>query len=106
MASRADAEQIAKNETLFREVNKRIKEIAERFSSSSNEFLCECGNDDCIELVVLSGDEYEAAHADGRHFVVAPGHELPQTESVVAEHQRFVVVEKPAEALHGRTAPP
>ena len=43
----ARARQVARNESLFREVNERIEEIAETmFKSSHSGFFCECGDDD------------------------------------------------------------
>jgi hypothetical protein len=38
--------------------------------------------------------EYESVRADPTHFVLLPGHELPEAEVVQRENERFTVVEK------------
>jgi hypothetical protein len=47
----------ARNEALWREVNERIKLVAE--TSSDMEFLCECADMECTETIKLSIAEYE-----------------------------------------------
>ena len=37
----------ARTEALFRDVNERIAESAERFSADSAEFVCECADPGC-----------------------------------------------------------
>src|SRR5207248_5026775 len=55
----AQEERIARNEALFREVNERIAESAQRFESHRAEFVCECADQDCTERVEATLDEYE-----------------------------------------------
>ena len=55
----AQEERIARNEALFREVNERIAESAQRFESQGAEFVCECADQDCTERVEATLDEYE-----------------------------------------------
>ena len=38
--------------------------------------------------------EYEALRAKATRFAVAPGHEIPDIERVVARHPSYFVVEK------------
>lgn len=86
------ANQVARNESLFREVNERIEEVAETmFKSSHSGFFCECGDADCVELMELSVEEYEEIRSDPRRFVVKPGHELPDFERVFERESHFVV---------------
>ncbi len=92
------AKQVARNESLFREVNERIEEIAETmFKPSHSGFFCECGDADCVELLELSVGEYEEIRSDPRRFVVKPGHELPDFERVV-EQESYYVVQKVGDA--------
>ena len=92
---------LARNETLFREVNERIEEAvgrAGRDDSHVYEFLCECSNADCTLLLPLTIVEYEVVRSDPRQFVVAPGHELPEIETVVARNRGYEIVRKAGEA--------
>jgi hypothetical protein len=85
---------IARNESLFREVNERVKEISDDASGDRIEFLCECGADDCAASISLSAEEYEQLRSDPLLFGVKPGHGIPDVEHVVAEDERFQVVRK------------
>jgi hypothetical protein len=86
---------IAHTEALFRDVNERIAESADRFNARDAEFVCECADPACTERVPATLDQYEEVRADGTHFMLSPGHEVPEVERVVKRpHRRFVVVEK------------
>jgi hypothetical protein len=89
-------ERVARNETLFREVNERIKDVNEGADDtvSTTEFLCECGDPDCIEPVRLTQVEYEQVRRNPKHFAILPDHADPEVEVVVARNERFAVVEK------------
>ena len=90
-----------RNETLFREVNERIEEVATHSGSSPDhlyDFLCECSNADCTLLLHLTQSEYEQARSRPDVFVVALGHELPEIEKVVSRTDRYQLVEKQGEA--------
>jgi hypothetical protein len=87
--------QIAHTEALFRDVNERIAESADRFAAGDAEFVCECADPGCAERVPATLDQYEEVRSDGTHFLLTPGHELPELERVVKRpHKRSVVVEK------------
>ena len=90
-----DSEKRGRTEALFREVNERIAESAEGFDHQRPEFICECDDPSCAHRVEASLDEYEDVRANGATFLLAPGHEDKEIESVVAQGgHRFVVVEK------------
>jgi hypothetical protein len=92
-------ERIARNETLFREVNERIEDISRRNAAGDGlEFLCECGRRDCLEALGVSRPAYEAVRSHGDRFLVAPGHQAPDVEHVVEEHEGYLVVQKMGEA--------
>jgi hypothetical protein len=87
--------QVARTEALFRDVNERIAESADRFNAGDAEFVCECADPACAERVPATLHKYEEVRSDGTHFLLAPGHELPELERVVERpHRRSVVVEK------------
>jgi hypothetical protein len=94
-ASERQARKIGRHQSLFREVNERIDELAETFDLRDEvPILCECGIADCNERIVLTQAEYDNLRRVATHFAVLPGHDIPDVERVVEENDRFVVVEK------------
>ena len=84
----------AQTESLFRDVNERIAESAQRFDADSTEFVCECSDPGCAHRIAATLDEYEDVRADGATFMLEPGHEHADIERVVERRGRFHVVEK------------
>jgi hypothetical protein len=83
-----------RTEALFRDVNERIAESAERFDAASTQFVCECADPNCTHRLAATLDEYEEVRSDGTTFMLAPGHENADIERVVEQRSRFNVVEK------------
>jgi hypothetical protein len=99
---------VIRNETLFRQVNERIEELREGVPESEfTDFLCECGEQACIERVELTHEEYEGVRSVPDHFALKPGHEHPDFERIVEVGERYVVIDKvgPAEDVAERTDP-
>jgi hypothetical protein len=92
-------ERRALNEALFRDVNERIAESAERFDADKTEFTCECADSTCTERVPATLAEYENVRRSSTTFLLAPGHDQPDIEEVVLDRGRFQVVEKTKEAV-------
>lgn len=92
MSERGD--RLARNETMFRAVNERVEEVVQPGADEQIDFLCECGNSDCVEKVTLTRHEYEQVRSDATQFAVAPGHELPEIEETVLRTEHFLVVRK------------
>ena len=93
------SERIGKNESLFREVNERIREVSgAHFALGLHEvaeFVCECFSEQCHQPVQMTRAEYEQVRTDPSHFLVAPGHVANgEIEQTVAENERFWVVAK------------
>ena len=84
----------ARTEALFRDVNERIAESAQRFDAGSTQFVCECADAACTHRLDATLEEYEDVRADGATFMLAPGHADDDIERVVERHRRFHVVEK------------
>ena len=84
----------ARTEALFRDVNERIAESAERFDAPSTQFVCECADPSCTHRVEATLAEYEEVRSDGATFLLVPGHEHADIERVVQRKGRFYVVEK------------
>jgi hypothetical protein len=93
-------QRLAQNEALFREVNEQVEAIASVHGDDEHvyEFYCECSNADCTLQVRATLAAYEAVRADGRHFLVAPEHWLPDIETVVDKGDDWWVIEKQGEA--------
>ena len=92
-------ERRALNEALFRDVNERIAESAERFDVDKTEFVCECADPNCTERVPATLAEYENVRQESTTFLLAPDHAQPDMEQVVSDRGRFQVVEKTKEAV-------
>jgi hypothetical protein len=96
------AERIARNESVFRDANERIREAAEEHGADTRPvpFVCECAEPGCTEILHLTLDEYGSVRLHPAHFVVAPGHQTAARglAEVVAENDRYVVTEKLDEA--------
>lgn len=101
--ARPDEDRIARNEGLFRLLNEGHELDALHAEGPAPDlltFTCECGVLGCREDLRLTRSEYEGVRRRARHFVVVPGHEIPEVEDVVERADRFAVVRK-----HDRTAP-
>ena len=92
----------AENQTLFRDINERVKELNDAFSfvAPVGEWVCECADDSCVERIAMSAVEYEAIRSDGSRFLVVPSdeHVWPDVESVTERTNRYWVVEKAGHA--------
>jgi hypothetical protein len=84
----------ARTEALFRDVNERIAESAQRFEADATQFVCECADPTCTDRVEATLDEYEDVRADATTFLLTPGHAHDDIERVVADRGGFHIVEK------------
>ena len=99
---------VVKNETLFRQVNERIDDVSVLVPETEPlEFLCECGEESCLERIELARAEYEEVRAVPDHFAIKPGHAHEDFERVVKAGKRYEVVEKTgaSDAVARRTDP-
>jgi hypothetical protein len=97
----ARRERVARNEAMYRAVNREIEHVSEELGERATDeltLLCECGQDDCSQTIELTVAEYDSSHAQRDRFVLAPGHEDEQLEHVVERNERYVVVDKFGEA--------
>jgi hypothetical protein len=96
-------ERIGTNESVLRQINEGI----ERGQWPGEEeapvgFRCECARLGCNEVLELSVREYEEVREHPRRFIVVPGHERLDAETVVERHRNYLVVQKLDQA--GETA--
>jgi hypothetical protein len=89
----------AVNESTFRDINEQLAGIGDD-AGVLRDVVCECARADCTALVTVTDAEYEAARADGNHFIVAPGDEHVdlKAERIVLRNERFWIVEKAGKA--------
>lgn len=86
-------DRIAQTERFFRAVN---EEIAANDGHGTTRFLCECGNASCAEGIELTALALQHLHAENGLFVVLPGHEISDLETVVDRHDGYLVVRRNA----------
>ena len=91
-------ERLAANEARFREINESAQ--PQREAQGTGRFVCECADRSCSTLVEVSPAEYALVRTNPRHFLVVPGHELPDLEQIVETHDGYYVIEKPPELDH------
>ena len=90
----AELVRLGTTEAIFRNVNERIAESAQRFDADEAEFVCECDDRSCTDRLETSLDDYERVRGEPTRFLLAPGHEDEAIEKVVERRRRFHVVEK------------
>jgi hypothetical protein len=94
--SEEQARRVGLNESIFRQVNEQIGSLNSGFGTKTPTMtvICECADGDCAERLEITVTDYEKVRADSRHFVVVPGHEVPEFETVVERNDRYDLVEK------------
>jgi hypothetical protein len=92
----------AQTEALFRDVNERIAESAERFDADAAEFVCECADPNCTHRIQTTLEHYDEVRGEPTHFLLVPGHEDTDIERVIERRGRLAIVEK-FEAVVART---
>lgn len=86
----------AANQTVFRRSNERLFQRLGSFAPGPMEYVCECGDDSCSDLVLLLSSEYEHVRSNSAWFLIALDHEiLPgDAERILETHDHHHVVEK------------
>jgi hypothetical protein len=89
---------VIRNETLFREVNIRIADLeAGSFRRTEDEplaLVCECAHTGCTTPIETDRATFEQVRAKPLRFLVSPGHEDLDSESVVERRAGYLIVEK------------
>ena len=94
--SEEQARRVGLNESIFRQVNEQIESLNREFGEELRMMtaICECANGDCTERLQIPVSDYEQVRADARRYVIVPGHELPEFESIVERHEGYHIVQK------------
>lgn len=90
--------EVARVQSLFRDVNERIRGLNEEFEplAAAGEWFCECADPNCFERLEMTQEEYDAIRRHPDRFPVIPGHEVLGAErvmQVVSRHSNYLVVE-------------
>lgn len=87
---------IGQNEALFRQVNERLEDVNDAFGPMAGDFeiVCECGDLDCADRIVILRDAYEQLRADPLLFAIVDGHVAAGVEEVIEQRQGYSVVRK------------
>lgn len=90
-------QRIAANEARFRDLNERI---AHKDAARSNELeiICECGDPDCLERLIVTLGEYEQARSDPTLFLAKPGHLKAEAEHIIASYPDHQLIRKTGDA--------
>ncbi len=89
-------ERAIRNETLFREVNVHIAELEERIQASGEplSLICECAKTGCALPIEVDPAVFQAVRESPRRYLVAPGHQRIELETLIEQHNGYVIVEK------------
>jgi hypothetical protein len=83
-------EHLTHQQKQLREVNERIRDVAELDVSL---FICECSDVDCSGTLEVTLEEYDRIRSARTWFILTPGHADPTVGRVVNENAAFVVVD-------------
>ena len=94
--SEEQARRVGLNESIFRQVNEQIESLNHGFGSDLETLtvICECADGECTDRIEIAVSEYEQVRANPRRYVVVPGHELPEFESIVESREGYDIVQK------------
>ena len=87
---------IGENEAIFRSFNEEVRALSRTFTvpTATLRIVCECGVRSCTEQLEVVPEEYVRVRDDPLLFVVKPGHDLPEAETVVEKTQTYWIVQK------------
>jgi len=92
-------ERAIRNEALFREVNVHIADLEARVHATGEmlPLVCECVQTGCSVPLEVEPSVFRRVREHSLRFLVAPGHERLDIESVVERHLRYLIVDKHGE---------
>jgi hypothetical protein len=87
---------IAENEAIFRAVNDQIRGVTATLASTGETItvVCECGTSSCTDQFDVGLADYARVRSDSTLFLTRPGHDFPETETVVEKSERYWIVQK------------
>jgi hypothetical protein len=88
-------ERAAANEAAFRKANQHIDRARAdlRFTGERTPYICECEEESCTDILLLTLQEYQDVRASPRRFALSSGHES-RGDIVIGGGDGFVTIEK------------
>lgn len=88
-------ERAAANEDAFRNANEEIDRTRGRLGLSERRtpYICECEEEKCTDVLLLTLTDYRYVRSSGRRFVLSPGHQN-ESDILLTEGDGFFVIEK------------
>jgi hypothetical protein len=93
------ARRVGRNEGIFREINEQVEGLNRNLADISDNqmhIVCECGDLECVERLVVPLPKYEEIRADSALFFIRRGHDIRDVEDVVEQTEAYDVVRKHA----------
>lgn len=81
-----------RNSVLFREVNERITDLSAWSDGEPRELLCECGDEGCIEAILVTRADYQAAREGAHRYLVASKHDGESATTLVQARDGYSIV--------------
>lgn len=89
---------VAENEAIFRGVNEQLSRLAGAVATetgeSAVEIVCECGTQSCTDRITIPLADYGRTREDPTLFLLRPGHDDPEAETVVDRATTYWIVRK------------
>ena len=87
---------IGENEAVFRHVNEQIRGVSETVTPTAYTMtiVCECGTRSCTVQFEIRPQAYANVRQDSTLFLVRPGHDLPESETVIDRADDYWIVRK------------
>ena len=83
------------NQKLFRKGNESLHNAALDAELALVPFLCECADIDCMGVVDVAPNEWDAVAAKENHFLMIAGHQRSEGEEVVGSLREYEIALKP-----------
>ncbi len=102
-------DRMVENEAIFRKYNENVQkgldDLCELAEKSGQEppiepddltlhFYCECSDENCSKRIVMKPSIYKSIHKNRKRFIVIPGHEAPDIETIHKKQKDYTIVEK------------
>jgi hypothetical protein len=87
---------IGENEAVFRALNEEIRDLSKTFADNAHtlKVVCEGGTRSCTDQFPIRVHAYARVRDDPTLFVVKPGHDFPETETVITKEEAFWILRK------------
>lgn len=87
---------IVENEAIFRSVNEEVRSLHGTLATATEtmRIVCECGGRSCTDQFNIDTHRLTEIREDPTLFVIRPGHDLPETETVVSREGDYWIVRK------------